>query len=54
MPEPKRIPIIFRAAPKAPAISPKLIEFSKWHLIDKVNEKLDSGETAHSVYKWVK
>lgn len=53
MPTVKRIPIMQRTAPRAPKISPKLIDFAKWEHIDEVNSRLDAGDSAYSVHKWV-
>ena len=34
-------------------ISVKLIEFSKWKLIDEVNSKLDNGINPSNVHTWI-
>ena len=33
--------------------SPKLMELCNWTQIDKVNEMLDNGVSAHQVHKWI-
>lgn len=47
----RRVPIKLVSPAKC---SPKLIDFSRWSLIDEVHAKLDEGITPHALVQWVK
>lgn len=47
----QRIAIKFNPEPSK--VSPKLIEFSRWRLVEEVNSQLDEGASPNSVHAWV-